>query len=98
MKHFLLSSLLFLIMYQYSVAQVANHLVIAELYGGGGDQGSYWKNDFVHRHRFPVLGSHGKIFQHVLCGEPGRIQDLDGKQYQYPVPAAGCENRIQGIS
>lgn len=47
MKHFLLSSLLFLIIYQYSLAQVANHLVIAELYGGGGDQGSYWRNDYI---------------------------------------------------
>jgi len=26
---------------------VANHLVIAELYGGGGDQGSYWTNDYI---------------------------------------------------
>jgi len=34
-------------MNQFSVAQLANHLVIAELYGGGGDQGSYWTNDYI---------------------------------------------------
>jgi len=47
MKHLKLSSLLLLITYQFAVAQVADHLVIAELYGGGGDQGSYWMNDYI---------------------------------------------------
>jgi hypothetical protein len=47
MKHLLISSLFCLIIHQYSFAQVANHLVIAELYGGGGDQGSYWTNDYI---------------------------------------------------
>ena len=28
-------------------AQVTSYLVIAELYGGGGDQGSYWSNDYI---------------------------------------------------
>lgn len=27
--------------------QVANHIVISEVYGGGGNSGSTWKNDFV---------------------------------------------------
>lgn len=31
----------------YALAQVADHLVLAELYGGGGDQGSYWTNDYI---------------------------------------------------
>ncbi len=47
MKQFLLSSIFCLTVYQFSIAQVANHLVIAEIYGGGGDQGSYWTNDYV---------------------------------------------------
>ena len=47
MKQFLLSSIFCLTVYQFSVAQVANHLVIAEIYGGGGDHGSYWTNDYV---------------------------------------------------
>jgi len=47
MKHILLSSIFCLTIYQLSVAQVANHLVIAEVYGGGGDQGSYWTNDYI---------------------------------------------------
>jgi hypothetical protein len=43
----ILSSLLLLITSQFAFGQVANHLVIAELYGGGGDQGSYWTNDYI---------------------------------------------------
>ena len=44
MKHLLLCAIL-------SVAplygQIANHVVISEVYGGGGNSGSTWKNDFV---------------------------------------------------
>ena len=29
------------------LGQVANHIVISEVYGGGGNTGSTWKNDFV---------------------------------------------------
>ena len=46
MKHIILS-LFCLIFSINSLAQVANHLVIAELYGGGGEQGSYWTNDYI---------------------------------------------------
>ena len=28
-------------------SQIANHVVISEVYGGGGNSGSTWKNDFV---------------------------------------------------
>jgi phosphatidylserine/phosphatidylglycerophosphate/cardiolipin synthase-like enzyme/predicted extracellular nuclease len=28
-------------------AQTANHIVISEVYGGGGNSGAYWKNDFI---------------------------------------------------
>ena len=28
-------------------AQTANHIVISEVYGGGGNSGSTWKNDFI---------------------------------------------------
>jgi phosphatidylserine/phosphatidylglycerophosphate/cardiolipin synthase-like enzyme/predicted extracellular nuclease len=28
-------------------AQIANHVVISEVYGGGGNSGSTWKNDFI---------------------------------------------------
>ncbi len=47
MKKILLTSIFCLTVYQFSIAQVANHLVIAEIYGGGGDQGSYWTNDYL---------------------------------------------------
>jgi len=28
-------------------AQTVNHIVISEVYGGGGNSGAYWKNDFI---------------------------------------------------
>jgi hypothetical protein len=28
-------------------SQVASHIVLAEVYGGGGEQGSYWTNDYL---------------------------------------------------
>lgn len=28
-------------------AQIANHVVISEVYGGGGNSGAYWTNDFI---------------------------------------------------
>ena len=40
-------SILLLLTQSFLLGQVANHLVIAEIYGGGGDQGSYWTNDYV---------------------------------------------------
>lgn len=30
-----------------ALAQIANHVVISEVYGGGGNSGSYYKNDFI---------------------------------------------------
>ena len=30
-----------------AIAQIANHVVISEVYGGGGNSGASWKNDFV---------------------------------------------------
>ncbi len=30
-----------------SLAQTANHIVISEVYGGGGNSGATWKNDFI---------------------------------------------------
>jgi Lamin Tail Domain/Secretion system C-terminal sorting domain len=31
----------------FNFAQLANHVVIAEVYGGGGNAGSYWQNDYI---------------------------------------------------
>ena len=32
---------------QHAVSQIANHVVLSEIYGGGGNTGSTYKNDFV---------------------------------------------------
>ena len=47
MKKFLLSTLIFLAAQIHLSSQVASHVVLAEVYGGGGEQGSYWKNDYI---------------------------------------------------
>ena len=47
MRKFLLMIFVVLLAQFSTFSQVANHLVIAELYGGGGDQGSYWTNDYI---------------------------------------------------
>jgi phosphatidylserine/phosphatidylglycerophosphate/cardiolipin synthase-like enzyme len=36
-----------LLLTAYLPAQNANHVVISEIYGGGGNNGSIWKNDFI---------------------------------------------------
>jgi len=43
----LFCALLFLLPFCTSLPQAASHLVLAEIYGGGGDQGSYWTNDYI---------------------------------------------------
>lgn len=47
MKQLFITSLFILCINSSSSAQVANHVVLAEIYGGGGDQGSYWTNDYI---------------------------------------------------
>lgn len=47
MKKSLFCALLILMPVFQSLPQVASHIVVAELYGGGGEQGSYWTNDYV---------------------------------------------------
>ncbi|MBK9097633.1 MAG: lamin tail domain-containing protein [bacterium] len=47
MKKFLLSVFLLLSVQYQLKSQVANYVVLAEIYGGGGEQGSYWMNDYV---------------------------------------------------
>ena len=44
-KNLLLGSLL--IFSQFLFAQTANHLVISEIYGRGGNSGATYKNDFI---------------------------------------------------
>ncbi len=43
----LFCALLLLLPFFQSFPEVASHLVLAEIYGGGGDQGSYWTNDYI---------------------------------------------------
>ncbi len=39
---------MFILLYQvFAMAQVADHLLLAEVYGGGGEQGSHWTNDYI---------------------------------------------------
>ena len=40
-------ALLFVIFFSSTLLGQANHVVISEVYGGGGNSGSTWKNDFV---------------------------------------------------
>ncbi len=47
MRIFVLSFTLGILFTTVLSAQVANHIVISEVYGGGGNGGSTWKNDFV---------------------------------------------------
>ncbi len=45
-------------------AQIATHLVISEVYGGGGNAGSFYKNDFVELYNptsFPVTMTHWSV-------------------------------------
>lgn len=43
----LLLSIFMLSIVRLSDAQIANHVVISEVYGGGGNSGAYWLSDFV---------------------------------------------------
>ncbi len=43
----LLSCLTLLVLPEVLLAQNATHLVVSELYGGGGNSGSSWTNDFI---------------------------------------------------
>jgi hypothetical protein len=45
-------------------AQIAPHLVVSEVYGGGGNSGAFYKNDFVELYNptsFPVTMTHWSI-------------------------------------
>src|ERR1051326_3244049 len=45
-------------------AQIATHPVISEVYGGGGNAGAYYKNDFVELYNptsFPVTMTHWSV-------------------------------------
>ena len=40
--------ILLCILLSYSLfAQLADHIVIAQVYGGGGNSGSYWTHDYI---------------------------------------------------
>ena len=47
MKKFIMFSIIILISQAYALAQIVNYVVLAEVYGGGGEQGSYWTNDYI---------------------------------------------------
>lgn len=47
MKRFLLSLTIILIAQFCAFAQLATYVVLAEVYGGGGEQGSHWTNDYI---------------------------------------------------
>ena len=47
MKRLLLSLIIIISTQFYSLAQVATYVVIAEVYGAGGEQNSYWTNDYI---------------------------------------------------
>ena len=46
-KHLLFGITLIIIYSNISLSQLANHVVIAEVYGGGGNSGSHWQNDYI---------------------------------------------------
>ena len=47
MRTFVCCALLCLLTVHPLLGQAADHIVISEVYGGGGNSGSIWKNDFV---------------------------------------------------
>ena len=47
MRHLKYPMILCLLSASSLFSQIANHVVISEVYGGGGNSGSTWKNDFV---------------------------------------------------
>ncbi len=47
MKKLMIKSMFILLFPVLAMPQVADHLILAEVYGGGGEQGSYWKNDYI---------------------------------------------------
>ncbi len=47
MKTILINFITYLILITPNFAQLADHIVIAEVYGGGGNAGSYWQNDYI---------------------------------------------------
>ena len=47
MKTILIITISFLIGTISSFGQLADHVVIAEIYGGGGNSSSYWTHDYI---------------------------------------------------
>ena len=47
MKRLLLSLIVIISTQFCALAQVATYVVLAEVYGGGGEQNSYWTNDYI---------------------------------------------------
>ena len=47
MKRILLCLIIITITQFYTLGQVATHVVLAEVYGGGGEQGSHWNYDYI---------------------------------------------------
>lgn len=47
MKKILFSVLLLIFIQNHLNSQVATYIVLAEVYGGGGEQGSFWMNDYT---------------------------------------------------
>jgi len=70
-----------------SFPEVASHLVLAEIYGGGGDQGSYWTNDYVVLYNpiaIPIDLSNWSVQYAKFNGSSWEVTNLSGS-----IPAFG---------
>jgi len=77
MKKFLMFSGIILITQFYALAQIATYVVIAEVYGGGGEQGSYWTNDYIilyNQHQVRLIYLPGQFNMLFSIVQPGRLQ------------------------
>ena len=66
---------------QALVAQVATHVVISEVYGGGGNSGATWKNDFIELHNptDQVVSLNGWSVQYAsAAGTSWQVTPLSG--------------------
>lgn len=73
----LVLSILFIIMHGHLRAQITNHIVISEIYGGGGNSGSKYKHDYVELYN-PTSSAVTMTNWTIQYGSPGS-SSLTGK-------------------
>jgi len=86
MKSFKMSLVIILITQFCVLSQVANHVVLAEVYGGGGEQGSHWTNDYIILYNptgDPVDLSNWSVQYAFFVGSDWEVTNLNGSIAAY---------------